>query len=189
MQWLTQHGSADNISVLDIGGRNINGSARVAYPNADPFVVLDILDGDNVNIVADAAIWEPDRQYDLVVSSECFEHAQDWRAIVKTAFAALRPGGVFVGTMAGPGRPIHSGHDGGPGLYEGEYYENIDPGDLNKVLSSAGFEVVEIDSNAEPPLPCDVRCFARKPSGQQESSASDVTNLLESGSIEVLPSE
>lgn len=133
-QWLAAHADAGKVAVLDIGGRDINGTPRPLYPAADPYVVLDIADGPGVDIVADAATWKPDRAYDVVVCAEVFEHTPDWRKIIATARRALRPGGLLVATMAGPGRQPHSAVDGGP-LRPGEYYANVDPGDLRRSLA------------------------------------------------------
>lgn len=147
-------------TVLDLGGRDINGSIRDLFPNTVPFVV-DINPGEGVDVVADAADWQPTDTYHVVVSCETFEHAQRWREICKTAYDALEPGGQFVATMAGPGRPEHSGIDGLFRLHPGEYYGNVDPVELFNVLEAAGFEHVYVDSQ---PSPADVRAVAYRPS-------------------------
>jgi SAM-dependent methyltransferase len=151
----------DHLRILDIGGRNINGTPRPLFPNSI-YTVLDILPGENVHIVADASVWEPTRSWDLVISTEVFEHTPEWQRIIGTAYRALRPGGRFIATMAGPNRPQHSGIDGNQ-LQIGEYYGNIRPGDLMGALKSAGF--VDIVVNEEP-NPSDVRCVAYKPKDQ-----------------------
>lgn len=159
MEWIVHHGSAEKLSVLDIGGRNINGTARDAWPNADPYVVLDIREGDGVDIVADAATWTPDRQYDVVVCAEVFEHTADWPAILRTMFRACKPGGQVVLTMAGPGREPHSAVDGCQ-VREGEWYKNVSPHDLWVQLWETGFQFVSVNREYRN---CDVRAFARRP--------------------------
>ena len=159
-EWIAQHATEEPVSVLDLGGRDINGSPKDLFPKADPYVVLDIADGDGVDVVADAATWVPDRQFDVVLSAECFEHTDSWPAICITAFAACRPGGWFIATMAGPGRPPHSAVDGGWWLYPGEHYANVQPGRLRLVLEAAGFVGVVVDQQ---PSPADVRAVARRP--------------------------
>jgi hypothetical protein len=59
--------------------------------------------------------------------------------------------------MAGPGREPHSAVDGGPRLYAGEHYRNIDPAALLDVLVSAGFSGVLVDQSTDPD---DVRAVA-----------------------------
>src|SRR5690348_12418414 len=107
MDYVSRFASEETIEVLDIGGRSVNGTARAAFPHA-ACTVLDIRSGDDVDIVADAAAWEPEREWDLVLCTEVFEHTPDYPAICATALKACRPGGRFVVTCAAPGRPPHS---------------------------------------------------------------------------------
>ena len=159
-QWVQKWATDADVTVLDIGGRNINGSTRDLFPNAT-YTALDIRPGDGVDVVANAAEWDPDaRQWDVVVCTEVFEHTEEWPQICATAFKALRPGGRFIATMAGPGRPEHSAVDGGPYLHPGEHYGNVDPAALGFVLGRAGFQEVTVDTRQNPN---DVRCVATKP--------------------------
>lgn len=160
--WVRDHAPELAGHVLDIGGRNINGSARDAIflrPGLGTFTVLDILPGDGVDIVADASTWVPDRAYDLVICCEVFEHTYVWPDILDTILAALRPGGLAILTMAGPGRAPHSAFDGGP-MQPGEYYANVGPGELEVALKDAGFAGVTVDYQ---PGPADTRAVAFKP--------------------------
>lgn len=156
-EWASRYATDDEIKVLDIGGKDINGTPRRHFPNAD-YTVLDILDGPGVDIVADAAHWTPDRKYDLVVCCEVFEHTDAWPALIKTAYEAVKARGDVIFTMAGPGREPHSAFDGGQ-LHPDEYYGNIEPGELMDALKDAGFEKIEIDVNE---VSHDVRAWARK---------------------------
>jgi hypothetical protein len=162
--WVSRYRTREPVAVLDIGARNINGSVRPLFAKADPYRTLDIAPGDDVDIVADAADWSPDREYDVVVCCEVFEHTPRWPEICKTAFSALRPAGLFVATMAGPGRPEHSAVDGGP-LHPGEYYGNVSPDELRGTLTGLGFVDVVVNRQASP---ADVRCAARRPSQEEK---------------------
>lgn len=155
--WVDRHADADASRVLDIGGRNINGTIRDRFPGATEYTVLDIVADTGVDIVADAATWRTERQFDAVVCAEVFEHTAVWHEICETAFAVLEPGGQFIATMAGPGRAPHSAMDGGP-LQSGEYYDNVHPEDLEDVLADLGFVGVVVDQAGD-----DVRCVAVKP--------------------------
>lgn len=155
-EWVRRYATDDPVSVLDIGGRDINGSSRPLFPNATVYTVLDIAAGENVHIVADAAAWTPDREYGVVVCTEVFEHTPVWPAICATAYKATGAGGMFVLTMAGPGRDPHSAVDGRE-LRDGEYYGNVDPDALQRALTGAGWQSVLIDQYG-----ADVRAFARK---------------------------
>jgi Methyltransferase domain len=158
--WVAAHATTDPVDVLDLGGRNVNGSPRPLFPNAASYTVLDILDGPGVDVVADAATWQPGRAYDVVLACELFEHTAVWPRIVHTAYAACRPGGRFVVTTAAPGRAVHSGVDGGPALWPGEHYANIEPAALELALEEAGFTEILVDVQ---PVPADVRAVATRP--------------------------
>lgn len=156
--WVAAHATQDEVTVLDLGGRNVNGSVRDLFPNATKYVAVDIREGEGVDVVADAATWVPDDEYDVVVSTECFEHTAVWPEICLTAFKATRPGGRLILTMAGPGRSEHSAIDGGP-IQPGEYYGNVDPEHLKHTLITAGFKDVVVDSRVSP---ADTRAVASK---------------------------
>ena len=163
LEWVAAHATTQPVQVLDIGGRDVTGpwggSPRALFPGATCYHVLDIVAGPDVDIVADAATWNPNgRRYDVVISMETFEHTDVWPQICRTAFKAMKPGGRFIATMAGPGRPPH-GALGASGLEPGEHYANIRPDRLRQVLEQAGFSDVTIDQQ---PQPADVRAVATR---------------------------
>jgi Methyltransferase domain len=159
-EWVAKHATSDPVTVLDLGGRNINGSPRDLFPNATVYTVLDVVPGPGVEIVADAAVWYPgERRWQVVVCCEVFEHAFQWPAICRTAWRALGPGGRLIVTTAAPGRAPHSGVDGGP-LHPGEYYANIHRRSLQAALQVAGFTDIETDVQ---PASHDLRAVAVKP--------------------------
>lgn len=139
---------------LDVGGRYINGSTRALLPNTQ-WTGLDIKPGPDVDIVHDASTWTPDRQYDVVMSTELFEHTPVWREILETCHAALCPGGYLFTTCASTGRPVHSA-EGSAELPADEYYGNVDPGDLRVELEKHFLDVHVTYQ------PCDVYAWARK---------------------------
>jgi SAM-dependent methyltransferase len=156
LDWVTAHATDEPVSVLDIGGRDVNGTVRAAFPGADPYLVLDLRSGENVDVVANAATWAPDREFDVVVCTEVFEHTPDWAAICATAFKALRVGGRFVVTCAGPGRGPHSGISAFGGPTSEEWYANVGPDELGRVLAACGFRDVTVQTARE----VDVRAVA-----------------------------
>lgn len=132
------------ISVLDIGGRDLNGSVRDLFPAAT-YTVLDILPGPGVDIVADAATWREDgfqECWGLVVCCEVFEHTPRWPLIIETIWRSLYEGGRAIITCAGAGRAPHSGIHA-TGIQPGEYYANLDKDDLRQAIFNAGFVDVE----------------------------------------------
>ena len=161
LAWVAGHATDEAVTVLDVGGRYINGTPRGLFPNAD-YLVLDIADGPNVDIVADAATWDPYSTWDVVVCCEVFEHTPASAEIIRTAFLALKPGGRFIVTTAAPGRLPHSGIDG-MHVRDGEWYQNVDPAELEHWLHTAGFEDIIVDLHRPS---CDVRAVATKPTGE-----------------------
>jgi SAM-dependent methyltransferase len=150
LDWIAQFRTDEDLSVLDIGGRDLNGSPRSLFPNASPYHVLDLRPGPNVDIVADAATWTPvfdfpagEAGYDLVICTEVFEHTPGWALIIATAGQALRPGGWLLFTCAGPGRPAHSGVEPVMGLIGDEWYANVSPQEIEDVLRRQGWAEVE----------------------------------------------
>lgn len=131
------------LDILDIGGRNVNGTPKDLFPFSR-YTVLDVRAGENVDIVADAATWEPDKWWDLILSTECFEHTPEYPAICQTAYKACKPGGRIVITCAGPGRAPHSAFVEAE-LQPGEYYGNVGPTDLSNALQTAGWVDVEVE--------------------------------------------
>lgn len=157
MDWasrcVAQFDCADR-SVLDLGGRDVNGTTRCLFSGR--YVTVDIAPHPSVDVVADAATLDLDETFDVVVSTECFEHTPSGAAICATAFRHLNDDGLFIATMAGPGRAPH-GADGAPSPPPGEWYRNVEPDELAVWLRDAGFVVWQVDQ-AGP----DVRCWARR---------------------------
>lgn len=156
-EWVARYASADPLRVLDIGGRDINGTALDHFPNAVR-TVLDIAPGTGVDVVADASTWVPTGEWDVITCCEVAEHTAVWPAILATAFKALTQGGALVFTCAGTGRAPHSAIDGGAWVRQGEHYGNVSVDELRAVLADCGFVGIIVDSLGE-----DTRAYAVKP--------------------------
>lgn len=139
--------------VVEFGGRDVNGSVRSLFGDAT-YCSIDLVGGAGVDVVGDA-VEVPLAGWDVVVCCEVLEHAVEPERLVVAARGALRDGGVFVVTCAGPGRAPH-GADGG-GLRPGEHYRNVAPADLHGWLVGAGFSGVSMDVQGS-----DVRATARR---------------------------
>jgi SAM-dependent methyltransferase len=145
--------------VIDLGGRDVNGSPRALFPAASVYTAVDLLPGAGVDIVADAATWQPAppaARADVVLCCEVAEHTPAAPAILRNAYRLLCPGGVFLFTAAGVERQPHSALDGGP-LRPEEYYAPVSTGALADWL--APFTAVQISTN---PNAGDVYAIARK---------------------------
>lgn len=157
LAWVERHGAtADPVTVLEIGARDVNGTVRHLFPHATRYIGVDLTDGPSVDIVADAADLDLGETFDIVVSTEVLEHAERWRDIVRRAAAHLNPGGRLSLTAAGPGRGAH-GADGSPAPHPGEWYENVAPADLRTVLEACGLVDIVVDVHG-----ADVRAYAAK---------------------------
>ena len=142
----------DRGDILDLGGREVNGSIRGLFPRAELFVSVDIEPHPSVDIVADAADLDLSDRFDVVVSTECLEHTERAADIVAAAHRHLVAGGSFVATMAGVGREPHSATGGPVGS---EFYRNVAVVELEEWLRSAGFAVWSVDVDGT-----DLRCVA-----------------------------
>lgn len=130
---------------LDLGGADINGTARAVVPFVERWYGSDIEPGPGVDFVADATSPELrgydlyGQQFDVVLCTELLEHVEDWPAVVRNVWKLLCPGGfaflTFAGTSraAGWGRRPH-GARGGLHPEPGEYYGNVEHLDFVQVL-------------------------------------------------------
>lgn len=141
--------------VLEIGSLDINGSIRGLF-GGRPYLGIDVVPGPSVDLLADGATYQPEILHAIVVCCEVLEHTPHGEAICRNAARALQPGGVFVLTAAGIGRPPHSAVDGGP-LRAGEFYCNVTADELEAWLSD--FTEVAIETN---PRAGDIYAIARK---------------------------
>lgn len=153
LDWVRAHAPAWPVSVVDVGGRDVNGTVRHLF-DATAYTSVDLFPGPAVDIVADFCDVDLD-PVDVVVCCEVAEHAHNWCQILEHAADTLNPGGALIFTAAGPARAPHSASDGGE-VRPGEWYRNVDPLDLDEVLARH-FDRHEIDEAGT-----DVRAVAWK---------------------------
>jgi SAM-dependent methyltransferase len=135
-----------------------------------------------VDVVADAATYQPDFTPDTVVCCEVLEHAENAAAIVENAYRMLAPGGLFIMTCAMEPRAPHSAVDGGPleriestfqawhpcmyrpvGGGAAEFYRNVSVLDFQRWAQlSPGVDFL-IENIEQDPKAGDLRVLARKP--------------------------
>lgn len=125
--------------VLEIGSININGSARDVFGDLTPYVGVDIVDGPNVDVVADirdSAIHTNigTHKYQTIILTEVLEHVDPESIISAIPKYIEHADPVYIViTCAGPNRRPHSA-DGAPTVKPDEYYKNVDPVELNRIL-------------------------------------------------------
>lgn len=140
--------------VLDVGGRDVNGTPRHLFGDAKTWTVVDLADGPNVDLVGDICTMGLEAVADTVLCLEVLEHAENWRGIIAACAKALRHSGTLIVTCAGPGREEHSAVDGGP-LHDGEWYRNVTTAELADAMNDAGLSATT-DRAGE-----DTRAFGR----------------------------
>jgi hypothetical protein len=99
-------------SVVEIGSRDINGSVRDLFGDAE-YVGIDRQPGRGVDVVADGVSWQPARPVDTVVCCEVLEHCENAASLISNAYEMLVDGGLLIVTAASRTRQPH-GCDGGP---------------------------------------------------------------------------
>ena len=146
-EFVRRFSTHESLTVIEIGSRDINGSVRPFFPNAE-WIGIDVVAGPGVDVVIDAIDYSPECQVDMVICTEVLEHTDAWCQIISRAETWIKPGGRMIITCAGTGRLPHSAVDGGP-LREGEYYENITHEELAVEFGNGGFTDIHTECNQE----------------------------------------
>ena len=98
--------------VVEFGSRDINGTPRNLFSQPKEYVGIDFHEGDGVDVVGVCHEWvPPEKNYDVVVSTEMLEHDPYWEETLRHAVDLLRPGGVLVFTCASIRRSPHHLND------------------------------------------------------------------------------
>lgn len=146
---LAAHPVHADAMVVEIGGRNVNGTIRDLFGPVR-YLATDIAPGPGVDLVADGATLVVTEPADIVVCCEVLEHAANAAAIVANMARIAGPGGRLLITAAGAqggwARAPHSAIDGG-GLRPFEYYANVAPSALEAWLQAADCEAIEVTVN------------------------------------------
>ena len=132
-----------NTKVVDFGSLDINGSNREFFEDCD-YTGIDIGPGKNVDIVSMAHEYTaPDNTYDVVISTEMFEHDRFLYLSLPNMIRVLRPGGLFLFTCASTNRAEHGTlrkeSNSSPLTSRipewNEYYKNLTENDIRDVIS------------------------------------------------------
>lgn len=141
-----------NLTVLEVGSRNVNGSYRGLIEPCAEYLGVDMIGGNGVDVVCDAADLDQatgGRQFDLVVCTEMLEHAERWADVIHNLKAAVKPGGLLVITTRSPGFPKHD--------YPGDWWRFTQ--DHMRAMF-ADFDILDLeDDHSEP----GVFLYAQKP--------------------------
>ena len=97
------------VNVCDIGSLDINGNNHYLFEDYS-YIGVDVGRGKNVNIVSKGHEYTPidGKKYDIVISTECFEHDIHWsKTIENISMNLVKSDGMFLFTCATTGRPEH----------------------------------------------------------------------------------
>lgn len=129
-----------NCSVLDIGSLDINGNNRYLFSNYT-YIGLDIGEGKNVDVVCRGHEYKSQKQFDIVISTECFEHDEFWNLTIENAISLTKSSGLFLFTCATTGRPEHgtkrtcSWASPFTSQIENDYYGNLTENDIRSKIN------------------------------------------------------
>lgn len=129
-----------NVSVLDIGSLDINGNNRYLFENYS-YIGIDLGVGNNVDVVSLGHEYKSDNLFDVVISSECFEHDSHYNLTILNAISLTKSNGLFTFTCASTGRPEHGTSRTTPKdspfshLIFSDYYKNLTEADIREFLN------------------------------------------------------
>jgi len=101
-----------DLTVLEVGSRNVNGSLRWHVERLSPasYLGVDIVSGPGVDEICPVHSlierFGHDR-FDLVFSTEMLEHVRDWRAALLNLKTVTKPGGILFFTTRSQGFGFH----------------------------------------------------------------------------------
>jgi hypothetical protein len=144
-------------TVAEVGSRDNNGSVKDLICSYKPksYLGIDILPGLKVDKVCDAADLPGCGCFDVVVSTECLDHCEDWKSAVTGMVTALNPDGIWMLTTRSEGFPYHP--------HPGDYWR-FNLADIRVIAEHAGMSVVSVTPDPYPSHP-GVFLKARKPAG------------------------
>jgi len=127
------------VRVLDIGSLDINGNNRFIFEDYS-YIGIDIGNGPNVDIICRGHEFKDDDGFDVVISTECFEHDEFWNLTIQNATKLTKSNGVFLFTCATTGRHEHGTKRTSPqdspftSQIENDYYMNLTEADVRTVF-------------------------------------------------------
>ena len=144
--------------VLDVGSGDINGNNRFLFNTESEYHGNDVYAAKNVTIVSKTKdLPFSDEMFDVIVSTECFEHDPEYEQSFQKILKMLKPGGLFLFTCASVNRAEHgtrrtSGGDS-YGTIAGladmqDYYKNLTIQDVGKSIDLSVFKTKAAYYNA-----------------------------------------
>ena len=136
--------------VLDCGSLDINGNNRYLFEGCQ-YTGIDIAEGKNVDVVTPVHVFNPQKKYDVVISTEMLEHDRHYKESLRNMERLTKPGGLLLLTAAGTNRPEHGTSAAHPkdSPKTHDYYRNITVEMIAESLTLADFVWFEISYTAD----------------------------------------
>jgi SAM-dependent methyltransferase len=126
----------NNPDVLEVGSYNVNSlvNYRKFIGNCN-YLGIDLIEGPGVDLVLEGEnINKLNKKFDLIISAECFEHAENWKCVFRQMVDSIKEHGYIILTIASKGRLEHGTkrtiNSHSPGT--GDYYKNLTKRDFFK---------------------------------------------------------
>jgi SAM-dependent methyltransferase len=99
---------APGARIMDLGSQDVNGSLRSVAPESSDYVGVDFAEGRGVDVVISDPYNLPfeDSEFDVCVSSSCYEHSEFFWLSFLEVLRILKPGGLLYLSVPSNG-PFH----------------------------------------------------------------------------------
>lgn len=126
--------SFTGVKVIDCGSLDVNGSLKSMFHDSS-YLGVDIVRGQNVDLVRLVKDLSFNESFDTVVSGEMLEHSEFYQEDFRKMYQMLKHGGLLAISAAGKGRPEHGTRRTGD-LWgtNPDYYKNIEKEDVERVF-------------------------------------------------------
>lgn len=134
--------SPKSAHVLEIGSQNISGSVREFFGSCQSYIGVDLGKAPGVDLVVPGELFQLSTGWaDVSISTECFEHAFNWKDILLNMIRITKEDGLIIVTCAGFGRPTHGTIDTNTysSPFTSSYYKNVVPQELEAAVASGKF--------------------------------------------------
>ena len=126
----------NNPDIVEVGSYNVNSlvNYRKLIGNCN-YLGIDLIEGPGVDLVLKGEnINKLNKKFDIIISAECFEHAENWKCIFRQMIDNIKEHGYIILTIASKGRLEHGTKRtinlDSPGT--GDYYKNLSKRDFFK---------------------------------------------------------
>jgi len=126
--------------LLEVGSYDVNGSIRSIIQNTSQHIGLDVAPGKGVDLVVGGQEFDgPSNHFDVVISSECFEHNPYWLETFINMIRMCKHNGIVIFTCATTGRAEHGTSRTSPThslttSVGWEYYKNLTAEDFTSKI-------------------------------------------------------